>query len=492
MAGLPPRRTRGYRVIAWIEANCVHTQGEWIGRPFRLLAWQKTFLLELFELVDGDVRRFRWALLGVAKKAGKTELAAAVALYLLIGDGEPSPLGACAAASEEQADLVFGACKTMCSMSPTLRLVCDVYEKEILVPSIPGAKLRRVAAAAGTNDGPSYSFVVIDELHEWGGTKGEQVWTVLTNSTGARRQPLILQITTAGVSGADSILERQYQHALEAAAGEAADPTYYFRWYSPPPGADYRSEEAWKAANPSYGVITHRAFYEDQLLRKPEGVFRRYFCNEWTQTTETWLPAEAWAACAGDAEIPDSSVVAIGVDVGLVNDSTAVAWAYKRGDGKINVRCHVWSARRETASHTFVPGKRVQLEPVEEFIRELAGRYTVAELCFDPRFFERSAQMLSNEGMTVVSLEQSSKAMADAYQGLFEAVTSGRIEHPNDPVLNAHVASTAAELTDRGWKVRKLKQGGHKIDALVAMVMATYRAETAKPRHEWPLIEILL
>jgi phage terminase large subunit-like protein len=94
--------------------------------------------------------------------------------------------------------------------------------------------------------------------------------------------------------------------------------------------------------------------------------------------------------------------------------------------------------------------------------------------------------------MTVVSLEQSSKAMADAYQGLFEAVTSGRIEHPNDPVLNAHVASTAAELTDRGWKVRKLKQGGHKIDALVAMVMATYRAETAKPRHEWPLIEILL
>jgi phage terminase large subunit-like protein len=111
---------------------------------------------------------------------------------------------------------------------------------------------------------------------------------------------------------------------------------------------------------------------------------------------------------------------------------------------------------------------------------------------FDPRFFERSAQMLSDEGMTLVALEQASKPMSDAYQLFFEAVTSTRIEHPNDPVLNAHVRATAAELTDRGWRVRKLKQGGHKIDATVASVMAAYRAEHDQPAEEWPLIQVLV
>jgi hypothetical protein len=136
------RLRRGYRIIRCVEANCVHTQGEWIGRPFRLLSWQKRWLLELFELAPTGLRRYRWALLETAKKAGKTELAAALAVYLLIGDEEPAPLGACAAASEEQGDLVFGAAKTMCKMSPTLSMVTDVYHREILVPSIPGAMLR--------------------------------------------------------------------------------------------------------------------------------------------------------------------------------------------------------------------------------------------------------------------------------------------------------------------------------------------------------------
>jgi phage terminase large subunit-like protein len=260
-AGRPPERpTRGYRVIRWIEANCVHTQGEWIGRPFRLLPWQRRWLLELFELAPTGLRGYRWALLGTAKKAGKTELTAALALYLLIGDEEPAPLGACAAASEEQADLVFGAAKTMCKMSPTLSMVTEVFDKEILVPSMPGAKLRRVAAAAGTNDGPSYSFVVLDELHEWAGTKGEQVWNVLTNATGARRQPLIVQITTAGVGGTETICERQYQYGRKVATGEADDYAYLFRWFQAADGSDHRDPQAWAAANPSYGVIVRDEF----------------------------------------------------------------------------------------------------------------------------------------------------------------------------------------------------------------------------------------
>lgn len=211
-------RTKGYDVIRWIHTHCVYTNGEWIGKPARLLPWEMLWILELFEVDDDDARRYRWALLGIPKKNGKTELCAWLALYFLIGDGEPSPLVVCAAASDDQADLVYGAAKTCAEMSPTLSEICDCYDKEILVPSIPGAKLIRVAAAAGTNDGKNIHVVICDELHEWSGEKGRRVWTVLTNGTGSRRQPMVLQITTAGYDE-ETVCYEQYEYGKRVKDG---------------------------------------------------------------------------------------------------------------------------------------------------------------------------------------------------------------------------------------------------------------------------------
>ena len=267
----PPdrRATKGFDVIRWIETHCVHTQGEWVGKPFRLFDWQRQLILELFTVRADGLRQYRWALVGVPKKQGKTELAAALGLYFLIADGEPSPLVVCAAASDDQADLVYGAARTMCDTSPTLALITEKFDKEILVPSIPGARLRRVAAVAGTNDGQNISMVVCDELHEWLGAKGENVWTVLTNSTGARRQPLVLQITTAGYD-TDSICYRQYEHGRAVQTGEVDDARYLMHWIEAPEGADYRDPDVWKAANPSYGITVREDFYADQLTKKSE------------------------------------------------------------------------------------------------------------------------------------------------------------------------------------------------------------------------------
>lgn len=192
-------RPPGY-VCRWIEAHCRLTSGSAAGKPFVLLPWQREVVEATFE-VDPvtDLRRRRWAYVSTAKKSGKTELAAAVALYLLIGDEEPDALVVCAAASEDQADLVFDAAKTMCQTSPTLSAITERYDREIVVPSAPGgARLRRVAAVAGANDGMNLHGVVCDELHEWTSLKGRATWDVLTNGIVARRQPLVFQITTAG------------------------------------------------------------------------------------------------------------------------------------------------------------------------------------------------------------------------------------------------------------------------------------------------------
>src|SRR5439155_26704169 len=154
--------TKGFEVIAWIERHCIFPDGQWIGEPFKLQRWQRELLLGMFEIERGVLRRYRWALLGLIKKNGKSSLAASLALYFLIGDGEPAPLVCVCAASEDQADLVYGFARRMCELSPTLSLITECYEREILVPSITGARLRRLSAVAGANDGMNVHAVVCD------------------------------------------------------------------------------------------------------------------------------------------------------------------------------------------------------------------------------------------------------------------------------------------------------------------------------------------
>ena len=154
--------TRGDLVIRFIERYCVHVDGEWLGTPFLLRSWQKDMIREMFRIRPDGIRRYRWGTIGLPKKSGKTTLAAALGLYFLLADEEPAAMVPVAAASEDQADLVFGAARRMCQLSPRLSALTECYEREILVPSLPGSRMRRVAANAGLNDGLNISACVID------------------------------------------------------------------------------------------------------------------------------------------------------------------------------------------------------------------------------------------------------------------------------------------------------------------------------------------
>jgi len=116
---------------------------------------------------------------------------------------------------------------------------------------------------------------------------------------------------------------------------------------------------------------------------------------------------------------------------------------------------------------------------VAERVRELAERFEIAELSFDPWRFQQAALELQAEGMPVVPFPQSNVRMVPASEGLYAAVREGRLRHPNDPELNRHVAHAVAKKTARGWRLDKVKSGDQ-IDAVVALAMAVERAE-AKP-----------
>lgn len=467
------RRTKGFEVARWIETHCRFTNGRWIGQPFRLLPWQKAVIRDLFEVDDAGRRRYRWAYISTAKKSGKTELGAALALWFLIGSEEPAPLVVCAAGSDDQADLIFGAARTMVESSPTLREICEVFESEILVPSIPGAKLVRVSASArkhGSNlDGKNIYVVICDELHVWEGERGEIVWGTLTRGTGARSEPMTLQFTTAGFDRT-SICWRQYRLAKQAQADPEANRTFFSYISEAPEGADHTDPAAWSQANPSLGVTVSEEFFGDQLAVQPEAEFRRFYLNQWTRSEASWLPSGAWEACRDETvEIPDKAEVFVGVDVALYHDSTAVVVAHRREDGRAVVRSKVWEPAEG----------RIDVTDVMQHIRDLADRYRVQRVVYDPRFFDVPAGMLADEGIPMLEVPQPPERMVPACGLAFEQIVGGNVVHDGDPVLADHVLSAQQRPGERGWTLSKGRSKRH-IDACIAMVLALWES-TQKP-----------
>ena len=442
------------------------TNGEWIGQPFRLLPWQKRLVLGLFEVGDDGLRRYRWALVGVPKKNGKTELAAALGLYFLIGDGEPSPLVVCAAASEDQADLVFGAARKMCELSPTLSRVTECYQGEILVPSLPGAKLKRVAAVAGTNDGQNIHAVICDELHEWSGTRGESVWNVLTNGTGARRQPMVLQITTAG-DDLDTVCGMQYEYGTKVASGEIADRRYFFFWATAPESMDMRSEETWRMANPSYGVTVQRAFFEDQL-KKPESVFRRYFLNQWVSSKEMWMPYGLFESLAAPRALQPKEQIVLGFDGSFNQDCTALV-ASTLDLHVVVLAC--WE-RPADADDWQVPIAEVDLA-----VRQAVRDYTVVEIAADPYRWARELQAWEMADLPVGAFPNTPARMVPATAKFYDAAVGHRLTHDGDPRLVRHVRNAILKVDASGPRITKEHRGSsRKIDLAAAAVMAVDRA----------------
>lgn len=474
--GKPARQTQGFEVIAWIETHCILTAARWRGKPFKLLPWQKRMILELFELKPDGTRKHRWAYISIPKKNGKTELMAALALWFMIGSGEPSPLIVCAAGSDDQADLLFSAAKVMADESPTLKQICLTGENVISVPSIPGAELVRVAASARKNssnlDGKNIFVVICDELHVWEGERGETVWGTLTRGTVAREQPMVVQITTAGFDRT-SICWKQYTLAKAVMADPEHDPEFYAYVTEAPAGCDHTDPESYKAANPSYGVVMGWDYYRGQLSKQPENQIRRYYLNQWTRSADSWLPAGSWEACLDAAVVvPPGAEVTVGVDVSLKRDHTAVVLAHRTEDGRYVVRSKAWAPPRD--------GSGIDIPAVMDYIRELSIMYRVRSVEYDPRFFDVPAKTLYDEGIPMIEVPQSAQRMVPACGWTWEQIVSGNVVHDGDEVLTEHVLAAAQNTTEHGWTLSKNKSR-QVIDACIAMVLAIHGWTASEP-----------
>lgn len=487
--GWPPRwltavpaddiaRGDGAHAAEFIEQMCRITKDSvagGAGSPIVMRPWQRELLGHLLARRPDGRYRHRQALVGVARKNGKSALGAGLALYGLLMGPEGGEVYSCAG-EKEQAKIVFSTARRMVEMEPELADICKCYRDVIEVPST-GSFYRALSAEAFTKEGLNPHEVVFDEVHV---QPNRELWDVMALASGARVEPLMVGITTAGVktdsSGGDSLCYGLYQHGRKVAAGEVDDPSFFMAWWEPADRkADHRDPATWREANPGFDDLVAAEDFASAVLKTPEAEYRTKRCNQWVSTATTWLPAGAWDGCAEPRAVPDLAEVVLGFDGSFSNDSTALVVVESGEVPHVDV-VECWEKPDRAAT-----GWRVPIAAVEDAIREACRRWQVREIVCDPFRWARTYQVLEDEGLPIVEFPQSPQRMVPATQRFYEAVLNGAVTHSGDPRLARHMDNCVIKTDQRGSRLAKeTTTSPRKIDLAVAAVMAHERAHAPR------------
>lgn len=464
-------KTLGNRVIKFIEKYCVHSSGDYLGEPFKLRDWQKEIIRELFELREDGSFKHHTAYISLPKANGKTELAGALAVYGLLGSGNPAPIIPVVASSYDQAELVFGSAKAMIS-NGELRHYVDLQERKIVVKDNPNAYILKVPCVAGQNDGLRPApFGIFDEIHEMTGNK-EKAHLVIQNGLRKRTNTIGINITTAGVE--NSLAYRLYKYAKGIEAGEIEDGGFYYKIYEADQDLDINDpkqrSKALEQSNPALDDWVDREQLERAFKQIPENEFRRYFLNQWTSTAERWLPAGVWEECFEEKTIEKGSKIILAFDGSYSRDSTALVGISTEERPHLQVFGH-WERPLSENNLWKVPRDEVLFQ-----IKQIFRDYEVIEFVVDPMGWHNELSELEEiYGSEMILYYEGNyrKKMAEACSRFYTAVMEQDLSHDGDFNLFQHLINCVPKETPQGTLVTKLnKSSARKIDLAIASIMA--------------------
>lgn len=464
----------GPLLVDFIEGNCRITKESFAGSAgelLRLRPWQRAMLGRLFARdPQTHRRRHRFGLIGVPRKNGKTAVIAGVGLYGLLLE-DPGAEVYAVAGDRDQARLVFGTAKRMVELDPELTAETRLYRDAIEVPGT-GSVFRVLSAEAPLKEGLSPTLTVVDEVH----VIDEDLWNVFALAMGARTEPLMLGITTAGARytthGRETICYRMFDYGRRVASGEVDDPTFYFEWWAAPDDADYRDPRTWRIANPGYGDILDPRDLRSAIGPTEEHEFRTKRLNQWVVASQAVFPSGAWRACTEPREI--TGQVVLGFDGSWTGDSTAIIGA-TLGD-----RPHIFAVAAWEREPTDVHW-RVDAATVEQAMAEAVARYDVVEIVCDPALWREQIAAWQERGWPVVEFPNVLPRIVPAWKEFYAAVMERRLSHDGDPGLARHVDNAVLKVDARGARPTKEHgSSGRKIDRLIAALMAFDRARATR------------
>ena len=492
-------KAKADRAVKFIENLC-HTKGKWAGKRFWLLPWQEQLIRDIFGIVKPDgYRRLRTAFVEICKKVGKSELAAAVALYLLYADNEPSAEVYGAAADRQQASIVFDVARQMVEMSPALLKRSKLMTATKRIVNYGNSGYYQVLSAeVGGKHGFSVSGLVFDEIHT---QPNRQLYDVLTKgSSDARQNPLHFIITTAGTDR-HSIAYELHTKAVDILEGRRVDPTFYPVVYGLKDDEDWEDEANWYKVNPSLGYTVdierlRDAYREAKQNPADEVTFKWLRLNMWVSSTVAWIPDAIFMK--GNEEIDLAALEGRdcygGLDLSSTGDITALVLMFppRDEDEKYILLPFFWvpeetiPQRVKAASVPYdiwerqgyllsTEGNVIHYDFIEKFINDLAEKYHIVEIAVDRWNATQMIQNLEGDGFTMVPFGQGFASMSGPTKDFYRLLMEGKIIHGGHPVLRWMAGNVVVDTDPAGnIKVTKAKSK-EKIDGIVAAIMALDR-----------------
>lgn len=504
-------------MCAFIEA-LPHIEGKWAarGETITLLPWQAFLIGQIGgwrHMVTG-ARRFRTAYVEVPRKNGKSTLLAGVGLYFLATDGEPGAKVYSAAASTHQARIVFDAARVMAltgmvgneTLGDCLGLTIEEHK---IKTQDPAAVFQPIASQTKSKDGKNPHCAIVDELHEH---EKRDVWDSMASALGAREQPLLIAITTAGYNTAGVCYE-QRKYLQRILDGVFEDDSYFGLIFEADEGDDPGEVTTWEKANPSLYAAKSLQYMQDEWRKASAspaamGEFLRKHLDIWTSVGAAAIDMDAWRA-AEDPEMRLAHYAGrrafIGVDLATRHDPSSVVLVVPDGDSFRSFSWHflpqkvvdapgnehLWGWKKD--GHLFTtPGAELDLRIVESLVFHLAGvpqidawgwgdlpAFDAEMVVYDAQFAAQMAAAWEAEGVTAVELRSRASNLNEPFHKLIAAVEDGRWVNDGNPVLTWMAGNTLMRTVQGGDYIYPAKLTPEdKIDGIVAACNAI-----------WPLIQ---
>ena len=491
-----------------------HIKGDWAkrGELLRLEPWQCFLITTLFgwmcskTLIDHDgnvlmhknTRRFRTTYWEVARKNAKSTMLSAIALYMLVADGEEGAEIYSAATTHKQAKIVWADAKSMCERARGFRnhFGAETNAKNISVPS-HASKFEPLHSQGETLDGLNVHCAINDELHAH---KKRELYDVLETATGSRTQPLILNITTAGYNKA-GICYEQRTYGIKILQRIFRDESFFPVIFTLDENDNPMDRKTWKKANPNFGVSVY-PFDMERLARKAEespasmNNFLTKRLNLWCNAETAWMNMQEWDACANPA-LKESDFsecdLWLGVDLASKIDMNAVVNLYKKViDDQTHVYCfpkfYLPEAAIDAASNSqydgwrrrgllvATPGNIIDMDHIETDVAELRDDHQLREVCFDPGHNATQwAGHLEDEGLEMVEVRPTVLNFSEPLKWWEALVKDGRFHHDGNEIMTWMVSNVVVKQDFKDNIYPRKERVENKIDGPVAICLAMNR-----------------
>jgi hypothetical protein len=475
-----------------------HSVGLYANKKFLLEPWQHFIIANIFGFLKLDgTRRFTRAYVEVPRKNGKSTFSNAIMLYGLIADGEEGAQVYSAATKLDQAMMVFSEGARVCKQLDWLRDDVNVYNSVNNRRINFGTSVYRpLEWNPGKQDGLNTHFCCIDEYHAH---SNDELYNVIRNSMGARSQPLLFTITTAGFNR-ESACYKHRDYCVKVLNKGVNDDALFSVIYSLDDNDDWTDSANWQKANPNWGVSVNPRQLEEGLneareLPHKQVEFKTKLLNVWTDTATTWISDEKWIACANDVD-PVGECYG-GLDLASTGDFCAFSliwpsdgykvktwyWlpdaAAQRRNDQIGVSIRTWA--QEGWIH-LTDGNVTDYSFIKSKILELSDQFDIKDIAFDRFNATQLVIELGNEGMTMYPFGQGFVSMSAPTKELERLVNIAELKHDSNPVTRWMMSNILLRQDPAAnIKIDKAKSGD-KVDGPVSIVMAlgTYMQEQSK------------